>query len=499
MHYLALIPKQLRWVAGGAALLWLAGLWMWHMLPEAGWIAGLLIWAPVPLVIRIGWPIWKYQPRDWAACAVLGTFAYALVTPALAWLLEFVGLTGESRTLAQFGPWGGFFIGMAWVVVGLERYSRQWETRRLNDYLEHADLLAGRATEDDLAPAPRERTWSPFDPYAWYYGRQNRKLKQSTLVTIAYSAGYWSCWALLLLCLRIGGCSESAEMPAGGGEYKQVAQQVRVQKIIRKRFVINPLSAIKFDVPPIDEVRLQLQEITEHAYSVGYGEGSGGGFGGGTAKGKIRFIRLQYDGGDWDQDFGIGGDENMLLQYGILLPQYQNRLAPKTEFRTIPLLANFTADQAPPFVYMTGQGNISLGNNDVKTLRQYLLDRHGMLVCDNGGSRHFHNQFVAMMNRVLPEIRPVPVPLDDPIHKVPFALPYLPYVAPHGGKEALGWLVDGRWVAYYHPGDIADAWCDGHAGVSPEVYESCYKLGANIITYAYVEKSKWLEARKKGK
>ena len=46
-------------------------------------------------------------------------------------------------------------------------------------------------------------------------------------------------------------------------------------------------------------------EVTEHAYTVGYGEGTGAGFGGGKKGGKIRFIRLQYDGGDWDQEFGI--------------------------------------------------------------------------------------------------------------------------------------------------------------------------------------------------
>jgi len=57
-------------------------------------------------------------------------------------------------------------------------------------------------------------------------------------------------------------------------------------------------------------------------------------------------------------------------------------------------------------------------------------------------------------------------------------------VAPHGGKDALGWWFDGRWVCYYHPGDIGDAWCDGHAGIKPEVWECCYQLGTNIIFYA---------------
>jgi hypothetical protein len=120
-----------------------------------------------------------------------------------------------------------------------------------------------------------------------------------------------------------------------------------------------------------------------------------------------------------------------------------------------------------------------------------------MLFVDNGGSAHFHNQTLALMNAVLPGVRPVPVPLDDQIHRVPYAIPFLPYVAPHGGREALGWKVDGRWVCYYHPGDIGDAWSDDHSGVRPEVWEACYQLGTNVIFYAHAEYSKWLDSRQK--
>src|SRR5207253_706970 len=122
---------------------------------------------------------------------------------------------------------------------------------------------------------------------------------------------------------------------------------------------------------------------------------------------------------DWDQDFGIGADLNMLLEYGIRTTQ---RVAEKTESRRVAELAGFPAGKAPPVVYLTGQGNISLSNSEVKILREYLVDKHGMLFGDNGGSRHFHNQFLAMMSRVLPEVRPVSVPLDDEIHRVPYSI-----------------------------------------------------------------------------
>ena len=103
---------------------------------------------------------------------------------------------------------------------------------------------------------------------------------------------------------------------------------------------------------------------------------------------------------------------------------------------------------------------------------------------------------VSVMQRVLPTVEPISVYLDHPIHRVPYNLPKLPYVVKHGRNDALGWVVDGRLVAYYHPGDIGDAWADGHSGVPREVWESCYQLGTNVIFYAHAQYNKWLENTK---
>jgi len=404
---------------------------------------------------------------------LLGTALYivlwaAATTAANAWAW------GAVRSwLAVYGTAGLFFIGLGWVIWGVERGSQQCYARRKR----------GRA---------QARVWNPLDQDAWYYGRNNRKLNQTIATLLVYSLVFF---LLVEVVGRIWARRDSYELPGGGGQAKTLAQTIRVQKIVRTRYVVNPYSAIRFEVPPIDDVKLRLDEATEHAYTVGYGEGSGGpGFGPGTARGKVRFIRLQYSGGDWDQDFGVGADLNVLLEYGIRTGQ---KVADKTESRTVEELRGFPLGKSPPVVYMTGQRSIVLSKYEIKVLREYLLDKHGMIFGDNGGSGHFHNQFLAMMAAVLPEVRPVRVPLDDPIHRVPYHIPFLPYVAPHGGREALGWWIDGRWVCYYHPGDIGDAWCDGHAGVKPEVWECCYQLGTNVIFYAHVEYAKWLEANKK--
>ena len=185
---------------------------------------------------------------------------------------------------------------------------------------------------------------------------------------------------------------------------------------------------------------------------------------------------------------------NMLVEYHA---RTQHRVANNTESRTVAQLGRFALGASPPFVYLTGQRNISMSKSEIRILRKYLTDKHGMIFGDNGGSAHFHNQFFRMMRQVLPNVEPVRVPLDDPIHVRPYRIPFLPYVAPHGGKDAFGWKMDGRWVCYYHPGDIGDAWTDEHAGVKPEIAEYCYQLGVNVIFYAHVEYNKWLDARKK--
>jgi hypothetical protein len=390
---------------------------------------------------------------------------------------------------ARVGLAGLFFIGLGWAIWAIERASERFESqRRAQRAANKVAWKAHSSTDDD-----DQRITNPLDPAAWYYGRHAPRLNQSVAALASYSVAFL---LLFLIAAQMSGCRELYEMPAGGGQQKQLAQTVKVQKVIKKKYVINPFSAISFKVPPIDEVKLQLTEITEHAYTVGYGQGAGAGFAGGTNRGQVRFIRLEYSGGDWDQDFGIGADVNMLIEYGI---RTQQKVAKRTESRTVAQLKNFPIEKSPPMVYLTGQRSISMSDSEVKILREYLLEKHGMVFGDNGGSGGFHNHFVGMMRRVLPNVRPSRIPLDDTIHRIPYQIPFLPYVAPHGGKDALGWRVDGRLVCYYHPGDIGDAWTDDHSGVSPEIYEACYQLGTNVIFYAHSEYSKWLSARQQKK
>jgi hypothetical protein len=393
-------------------------------------------------------------------------------------------------TSAQGGLFLAFSIGLAWLTWWVEHKSIRLQLGRLVSTGAKTSASPLQAMHASVAmPGTGERIWNPFDMDAWYFGRQRQKLRQSFSVLFGYCLAFF---LAVLLLMQISGCKELYEMPAGGGEQKPNKPVVKVQKVIKKKIIFNPLSKVIAKVPPIEEIKLQLMEITKHAYTVGYGKGAGAGFAGGTNRGKVRFIRLEYNGGDWDQ--GIDADLNMLVQYNL---RTQHKIAERPETRKIIQLRNFPVGKSPPVVYMTGQKSISLGKGEVEALKEYLTEKHGMLFADNGGSASWGNHFKSLMNRVLPNVSYIRVPLDHPIHRVPFPIPFLPYVAPHGGTDALAWVVNGRIAAYYHPGDIGDAWADDHAGVPAQIWEACYQLGTNVIFYAHAEYSKWLEARKK--
>lgn len=468
-----------------AALVWLATVVAWLGRAQPLEMLGLTepgasqlpLYVPVfavAAVVALLWIRWGWR-RDLRTRLATLSAALPVLWQAGVFAADELDFPAVRAGLANLGMALVFCAGLGWVIWYGEREWHRIQRERRDQ------------------PRPAKRIWNLFDPDAWYLGRSNKKLSQSLWMLLSYSLMFF---LLTLLAGQIGGCREIYEMPAGGGQEEQIAQVVKIQKVIKKKFIINPFSSIIFKPPPIDDVKLQLTEVTAHQYKIGQGQGDGAGFSGGTSRGKVRFIRLEYSGGDWSQDFGVGADLNMLIQYGVRTGQ---QVAETTESRTVAALANFPAGKSPPLMYITGQKNITLSKSEIKILREYLLDKHGMLFADNGGSSGWHSQLFTMMRQVVPELEPVKIPLDDVIHRIPYQIPFLPYVAPHGGRDAWGWKHNGRWICYYHPGDIGDAWSDGHSGVKTDVWEACYQLGTNVIFYAHAEYNKWLTAQQQQK
>lgn len=484
----AVLTKRSFQQGSVVALVWLFALmdWLWlHLLPDS-------ILTCIFCIISITCGIVLRTRFKQRASKTLQFWGMLSICVPVGWqagvyFSEWLGLEVFRAYFARGGLALFFITGLSWVVWGIERHAQRIESARRDEF----NLEKVLQRKNTKRPASDRRIWNPLDPFAWYYGQKSPRLNQSLNGFISYTVLF--CLICMILS-QFQGCTQYYDLPAGGGENQAVQQVVKVQKIIRKKFILNPYSAINYNTPDLDDVKLELNEVTAHRYTkMGFGEGEGAGFAGGTNDGMVGFVRLEYPGGDWNQDFGIGGDMNMLLKYAELTGQ---KIAKKTQAYSAAQLKTFDGVRCPPLLYITGQKNISLGNNDVKILQEYVNDKHGMIFGDNGGSRHFHNQFLSMMQRILPDVRPVRIPTDDPIHSRPYQITRVPYVAPHGGEEALGWFKDGRWVAYYHPGDIGDAWADGHAGVSQEIWSNCYRLGVNIMSYAHIEHAKWRLAQK---
>jgi len=313
------------------------------------------------------------------------------------------------------------------------------------------------------------------------------------------TSSYWSAFlhllVLFLIPLWLRGCGMERAYGVPKGSGNPVVQMVKIKKIQKKKkkkkFVLNLDSPIIFYRPEIDESEImkEVEKDTLDTYvasslqgKLGKGGPGKGGWPSGMENARVRFIRLEYRGGDWDQDMGIGADYNMLIQFRKLTGF---KIAENTEHIAIPRLRRFPKHRGPPFVFITGRGNLSVTRKDIQTLRWYLLEEGGMIFADNGGGT-FNSSFRALMRRVLPELEWVDIASDDVLYQQPYVFPDgAPPLWHHSGNRALGLKHNGRWVAFYHQGDLNDAWKTGHSGVTEGQAMQAYRLGVNIINYAF--------------
>jgi len=271
-----------------------------------------------------------------------------------------------------------------------------------------------------------------------------------------------------------------------------VIKMKKPKKKPKKKMIVNKWSPYIFEQMKLEDITIidEIEDDTADQYAAQVGKtgnmGTGGkGPGGwpqGLVDGRIRFIRLEYGGGDWDQDMGKGADYNLLIRFHEItgFP-----IEDDTEHIPISELRRFPKDRAPPFVFLTGKGSINVSSSEIKTLRWYCIEEGGCLFIDNGGGV-FHTSVVRLMQRVFPEKSLKEIALDDPIFDAPFKFPNgAPPFWHHAGNRAKGIRHGGRWAVFYHPGDVNDAWKTGHSGAGKAVAEQAYQLGINVMYYTF--------------
>ena len=334
---------------------------------------------------------------------------------------------------------------------------------------------------------PPPRVWNPFRRDAVYWQGKHGRLRRYIAGSFL---GHLGLFLALTLPMFLPGCKKTYDLVKGSGKPKAMIKQMKVEvkKVQRKRVLVNPNSPIVFEVPPLELTPLNLKEVTANEYKIGQGEGAGpAGYAAGREGARFIFVRVRYDGGNWDFNMRNGSDENMTKEFG--------RRA-KMPVSTIPQdvtlleLGRYVKGRAPPVVFMVGSYPFRFDQREVKAVRNYLLENRGMIFADNGGNQ-FHSAFLRLMQSALPEVAAVEIPDDDPIYQAPYPLNGCPPLWAHSGTKALGWKKDGRWVAFYHQGSISDAWKDTHGGTSAESAEQSYQLGVNILAQAMAGYSEW--------
>jgi len=295
--------------------------------------------------------------------------------------------------------------------------------------------------------------------------------------------------------IMMWGCIEPYRLPLGSGK-PAVLQVVKVTKVVpeKKKYILNPKSPIIFEQPDIDdsEILKQVEKATELTYeanpdaeagALGEGGGDEGGWPDGWPGGELRFIRMEYNTSQWDDGMSAssGADVNLLRKIKGLVPFPVRQHG---EAHRIPLLKRYPDAQAPPFIYMTGSGGIRLSSTERKVLREYAIDMGGLIFADAGSSR-WARSFEHTIKQVFPDKRLVEIADDDPIFRLPYVFANgAPPLWHHGGYRAKGIKHKGRWIVFYHPGDLNDAWKTGHSGAKPKVAESSMHMAVNVIYYA---------------
>ena len=318
------------------------------------------------------------------------------------------------------------------------------------------------------------------------------------ITTMGKDPKYRSSWlwsftlhiSIFIVPLLFRGCMlDGYRLPKGDGAQPQVVKIKKIKKKKLEQLVFNPNSAISYYVPEINKKVLEeLEEQTENQYKsqslVGKNNNKSGkpGWPNGMKDAKVRFIRLKYRGGDWDQNMGHGADYNFLVEFKKMTGF---NIARDTEAIEVMDIKRFPKKQKPPFLYITGKGGISLNSQEIKQLRTYMTEEGGMLFADNGGGR-FNQSIRSLMKRVFPDKNWIDIANDDHIYQQPFLFPSgAPPLWHHSGTRAMGIKHNGRWIAFYHQGDINDAWQTGGSGVSEATRTQAFKMGINVVNYAF--------------
>jgi Domain of unknown function (DUF4159) len=192
----------------------------------------------------------------------------------------------------------------------------------------------------------------------------------------------------------------------------------------------------------------------------------------------FKIARLKYSGGgDW---YNGQQEEVELLKY--VRQKTLIDVDPVYEYVEIMSDKFFTY----PFVFMTGHGNISLTDDEIRRLRTY-LENGGFLYADDdyGMDKSFRRE----IKKVFPEQDLVELPFSYGLYHCQYEFPNgVPKTHEHNGKPPQGFGIfhNGRLVVYYtYESNPSDGWDPPEVHDDPpEKREEALRFGTNLLVWA---------------
>jgi hypothetical protein len=139
-----------------------------------------------------------------------------------------------------------------------------------------------------------------------------------------------------------------------------------------------------------------------------------------------------------------------------------------------------------PVAFLTGHGNITLNEAEVRRLRTYLENGGFLFIDDDYG---LDKAIRREMKKVFPEQEMVELPFSHGIYNVHFNFTNgPPKIHEHDGKPAQGFGLfhNGRLVVYYtYESNPSDGWADPRVHNDPESKrQEALRFGTNILVWA---------------
>ena len=141
-----------------------------------------------------------------------------------------------------------------------------------------------------------------------------------------------------------------------------------------------------------------------------------------------------------------------------------------------------------PFIHMTGHGNVIFSNQEAENLRNYLLAGGFLHISDNYGMDSFIR---IQLKKIFPELDLIELPFSHPIYHQKYEFPKgLPKIHDHDKKapQGFGLIYKGKLICFYDfECDLGDGWESQEIhNDSQEARNNALKMGANIISYAFM-------------